>query len=203
MIASRLCSKSRTLWQNLKTRYKMITQNDFSFSLPIITDIVSKILLPSFYSQWFQNPPNQLLLTMFTKSSHPAFSEHVFKILPPSSHRWYQLPPPVDSNKETRSSMWPAQTSQPLWLWWFENYYQFENQHSECPFKQYKRLQLKNNIPTNKADTTQINRESSSSLTSTSTETPSDLLDLVELSLSVTVYPHCTDSEVLTMIIVI
>merc|ERR1719270_761823 len=36
---------------------------------------------------------------------------------------------------------------------------------------------------------TLINSESSSSLTSTSTETPSDLLDLVELSLSVTVYP--------------
>ena len=48
MIASRLCSRLRTLWQNLKTRYKMITQNDFSFSLPIITDIVSKILPPSF-----------------------------------------------------------------------------------------------------------------------------------------------------------
>ena len=147
----------------------------------------------NYRSKWFQ----------FFKILPPSFYWHVFKILPPSSHRWYQLPPPVDSNKETRSSMCPAQTSQPLWLWWFENYYQFENQHSECPFKLYKRLQLKNKIPTNKAGYNQINSESSSSLTSTSTETPSDLLDLVELSLSVTVYPHCTSSEVLIMIIVI
>ena len=153
-------------------------------------------------SKWFHffHP---FLISLFSKNFHPAFTDNVFKILPPSSHRWYQLPPPVESNKETRSSMCPAQTSQPLWLWWFENYYQFENQHSECPFKLYKRLQLKNKIPTNKAGPTQINSESSSSLTSTSTETPSDLLDLVELSLSVTVYPHCTSSEVLTMMIII
>ena len=142
-------------------------------------------------------------LTKSQNKVQNAFTVNDFKILPPSSHRWYQLPPPVESNKETRSSMWPAQTSQPLWLWWFENYYQFENQHSECPFKLYKRLPLKNKIPTNMAVPTQINSESSSSLTSTSTETPSDLLDLVELSLSVTVYPHCTSSEVSIMIIVI
>ena len=71
-------------------------------------------------------------------------------------------------------------------------------------FNFYKRLQLKNKIPTkNVSGPTQINSESSSSLTSTSTETPSDLLDLVELSLSVTVYPHCTSSEVLIMMIII
>ena len=72
MIASRLCSKSRTLWQNLKTRYKMITQNDFSF------------FSAHYYWYCFQNSSTQLLLTMFSKSSHPAFSENVFKILPPS-----------------------------------------------------------------------------------------------------------------------
>ena len=69
MIASRLCSKSRTLWQNLITRYKMITQNDFSFFLPIITDIVSKILPPSFYWQCFQTPATQLSSVISTSSS--------------------------------------------------------------------------------------------------------------------------------------
>ena len=43
---------------------------------------------------------------------------------------------------------------------------------------------------------TQINSESSTLLTSSSTSTPTVLLALVELSLSVTVYPVCTSSEV-------
>ena len=78
MIASRLCSKSRTLWQNLITRYKMITQMISVYLYahyywywfqkkfhPAYTENVFKILLPSFYGKCFQNHPTQLLRKMF------------------------------------------------------------------------------------------------------------------------------------------
>ena len=75
----------------------MITQNDFSFFLPIITDID------------FKKNSTQLILKMFSKSSYPAFTGNVFKIIPPSFYgKCFQNPPTQLLQKMFSKSCHPA-----------------------------------------------------------------------------------------------